>query len=357
MPPLSLVGTLPLSVVNIGIAAGLPGVSAEAAKLQADITDLTPAVQGQIDVSSNFPPNVAAYAATVAAALNPAELAACMTPANVTFAAAEANTAVVAKLGFIQGQLGLVSSIRASLAGGIEAGSITGWSYAGRCSGFGPMLEPQTKLGFGELGPADEVQGILVVTQSFTSWGQFAKSVSADPGTGATAADTRLTPHGRRSGAQWNTGVASLVARLDAYLGQLRGMEANLKASLRFSVGADLPSPSVVVDAGLEVSGSIDVLLDNLVNVQTDIDGAIGVIQGKVDASLSLVGELSGQLAAGGFAVWAYSGRADGFGKAVTSALVGGLPSAGGPGALVYGLALAGAGPSMSAFSGIFRTS
>src|SRR5262245_38961845 len=128
--PIRLVGTLPLSAVNVGLAASLPGVSAEATKLAADITDLTPAVQASIDVASNFPPNAAAYAAAIQAALAPGELAAVLTPANFTAIAVEANTAVFAKLGFIQGQIALVSGIRASLAGGLEAGSISGWSYS-----------------------------------------------------------------------------------------------------------------------------------------------------------------------------------------------------------------------------------
>lgn len=358
--PMDLAGTIPLSAVNVGLAASTPAIAAEVSKLQADASDLSPAVQAQVEVSSNFPPNPASYAAVVTAALSTPELAACMTPTNVAFAASEANVAVVAKLGFIQGQLAIASGVRATLAGGLEAGSIVGWSYSGRCGNFGPRLEPDTKLGFGGIGPADDVSGVVVVTQDFTSWGQFSKGMSAAPvAAPATAADARLTPHGSRSGAGWNVGVASIVAHLDAFIADLEGMAANLEASIRFSGGLDLPSPTVIVDAGLDIFGSvgIDGLLDNLVNVQVDLPASLGAIQADVDASVSLSGEIAGQLAAGGLSVWIYSGRADGLGRAVTSALSNGVPNGGGAGAVVYGLAIAGQGPSMGAFSSIFKTS
>ena len=357
--PIALAGTLPLSAVNVGLAASTPGLTAEASKLQADVSDLSPAVQAQVEVSSHFPPNLASFTAVLGTALSAPELAACMTPTNVAFAASEANAAVVAKLGFIQGQIAIASGVRATLAGGLEAGSITGWSYSGRCGGFGPRIEPDVRLGFGGIGPADAVSGVLVVTQDFTSWGQFAKGMSAAPvASPATPADVRLTPHGGRSGAGWNVGVASVVAHLDAFIADLEGMAANLEASIRFSGGLDLPSPTVVVDAGLDILGSVGVdgLLDNLVNIQVDLPATIGSVQVDLDAVLSLSGEIGGQLAAGGLSVWVYDGRADGFGTAVTSALASGLPGGGGPGAVVYGLALAGTGPSMSTFGSIFRT-
>lgn len=356
---IDLAGTLPLSAVNVGLAASTPALTAEVSKLGADASDLSPAVQAQIEISSHFPPSPAAFTAVLGTALATPELAACMTPGNVAFAASEANVAVAAKLGFIRGQITVASAVRGQLAGGLEAGSITGWSYSGRCNGFGPVLEQDTKLGFGGLGPADEVSGVLIVTQDFSSWGQFSKGMSAAPASSPAApADTKLTPHGPRSGAQWNTGVADVTAHIDAFIAELEGMAANLEASLRFSVGADLPSPSVVVDAGLDAFGAvgIDGLLDNLVNVQADIPAALGAIQVDADATASLSAEIGGQLAAGGLSVWIYGGRADGFGTAVSSALASGVPGGGGSGAVVYGLAIAGAGPSMNAFGGIFKT-
>lgn len=356
--PMDLAGTFPLSAVNVGLAASPPAIAAEVSKFEADLTDLTPAVDAQVEISSHFPPSAPSFAALLGTALSTPELAACMTPTNVAFAASEANAAVAAKLGFIEGQLVVANEVRGSIAGGLEAGAIAGWSYSGRCGGFGPRLEPDTRLGFGGIGAADDVSGVLVVTQDFTSWGQFAKGMATAPAAPAAASDANLTPHGARSGAGWNTGVASIVAHLDAFIADLEGMAANLQASLRFSGGLDLPSPTVVVDAGLDVFGSvgIDGLLDNMVNVQVDIPGAFGAVQADIDAAASLSAELSGQLAAGGLSIWIYSGRADGFGRAVTSALGQGVPNGGGPGAVVYGLALAGRGPSMGVFGGIFKT-
>ena len=356
---IELAGTLPLSALNVGLAASVPGIGTEVSKLQADLSDLSPAVQAQIDVATAFPPNPASFAAVITAGLSPAELGAVMAPGTLTFIASEANLAVAAKLGTIRGQIGIVGSVKAALAGGLAAGSITGWSYSGRCNGFGPALESQTRLGFGELGPGDDVQGILVVAQSFASWQQFSKGMAVSPvAAPASPSDALLVAHGRRTGAQWNTGVASVAAHLDGFLAELEGLAANLEATLKFSIGANLPAPSVVVDAGLTTFGAvgIDGLMSNLVSVRTDVTGAIGAVQADVDATVSLSAEISGQLSAGGFSVWTYGGRADGFGKAVTSVLGSGLPSGGGPGAVVYGLAIAGAGPSMGAFGGIFKT-
>lgn len=357
--PITLAGTLPLSSINIGLGASVAGITARVSKLQADISDVTPAIQASLDVAADFPPNPASLSVVLGAALAAPELAAVLTPANMASITADANAGIVAKLGVVDGQIAAVGGIKAGLAGGLEAGSITGWSYAGGCNGFGPVLARETRLGFSEFAPADVVSGVLIVTQSLTGWQHFAKGVSADPAAvTVTATDQRLISHGRRTGAGWNAGVASVSAQIDLFLAELRGMKANLEASLRISGGFNLPDPKVVVDAGLDAFGRIGVdgIASNLVNVRTDVNGTIGAIQVKVDADLSLAAELNGQLSAGGFSVWLYSGRADGFGEAITGALQNGVPGGSGGGALVYGLALAGAGPSMSAFGGIFKT-
>jgi hypothetical protein len=353
--PIELAGTLPLSAVNVGLAASVGGVSAEVSKLQADITDLTPAVAASVEVASHFPPNPTSFAAVIAADLSLAEIASRLNPANFATIGAELSASGAARLGLIEGEIAVVESIRGQLAGGLTAGDISGWSFSGRCDGFGPLLERETRSGFGKLGPAEQVTGVIIVTQSLSGWGQLAKSVSADP---APAGDSRLISHGTRSAAQWNTGVAKVAVELDAFLDELRGMKASLEANARVEIGLDLPDPSVLLDAGVQIFDTIgiDGLLDNLVNVRTDVGASIGAIRADVDAAVSLSGEISGQLSAGGFSVWIYSGRADGFGAAVTGALAAGLPGGSGPGALVYGLALAGTGPSMSTFGSIFKT-
>lgn len=352
---MELVGTLPLTAINLGLGASVAGLNAEVTKLQADASDLSPAVQASIEVSADFPPNPTSFAALIGAGLSVPELAAVLSPAGFTVSAADPSVDVAVKLGFIETQLGIVAGIRTQLEAGLDAGGISGWSFAGRAALFGPTLDALIRNGFGKLGPGDPVQGIVIVTQALESWNAFSESMNVAP---APPTTPRITAHGERSAANWNTGTARLFAELRAFENELEGMKAGLEADARIAIGLGLPDPTIIVEAGAEIFANIgiDGIMSDMVNVRADVGGTIGAIQADVNATLALIADVNAQLAAGGFVVYSYNGRADRLGAELTTALQGGLPGGFGPNAVVYGLALAGSPPAMSVFGGIFKT-
>lgn len=355
---MQLVGTLPVSAVNVGLAASIGGLNSEILKLQADISGLQVALAAQADVALNLP-NLPTLAANLAADVSLPEIAAALNPANWATIGADLSADVALELGFIDAQLAVVAPLVATLQAGASAGGISGWSYAGRATGFGPQLTGATRFGYGGIGPNEQVQGIVVATEGLASWRSFAAGVDVG-GTpvAATPAEQRLAVHGPRSGLQWNSGVAQLLARIELFLANLRGAKASLEATAQVALGLDLPDAQLILDAsaGVVADVGVDGLFDNLVNVNADITAGISGLQIQVDATLSLVASLSADLSAGGLAFWSYQGTAAGLGPAVTGVLERGIPGGSGPGAVVYGLALAGRAPAMSTFGSIFKT-
>lgn len=355
---IQLVGILPIGSLNVGLGSASAGVSAEVAKLQADASNLDVALKGSIDVAAHFPPDPVSIAAVIGAGLSASELSAIMNPAGWVTIGAEANIDIALQLGFIEGQIGAVAQAKGAISAGLDAGGISGWSYFGRCSGLGAELAPQVRFGFGGLGPADEVTAIVIVTESFASWRELSKSMAAAPAnTPATSAESRIVSHGPRSGADWNTGTAELGARIDAFSEELDGLKASLEEQAELSLGLNLPDVEPIVDAGIEIFGSIgaDGIADNLVNVRTDVTGLIQGISADAGAIASVLADVDAQLSAGGFATWSYRGRADQLAKEVEQAMANGLPNGSGPSSPVYALVLAGSLPSMSLFAGIFQ--
>jgi hypothetical protein len=356
--PLVLAGTLPVSAINVGLAGALPGLAIEIGKLTADITDVAPAVVGKLQVTATFPPNPVLFGAGFAAQLNPAAVAGSL--GSLSGTGGTANLSLVAKIGFLEGQISAMGAITGALGAGLNAGGIAGWNYAGRVAGFGPELERATSGGYPGANPDDVISGVVIATESLSSWVAFSEGFS----TGASstlpveAGAARLLFMGALDGGEWNGSVAGLLARFNVFLGKLKGQKSGLEASAQVSLGLNLPSPDVILDAGLSVFGAlgVDGLLANMVNVQADLQGLIGSIQAKIDAIVSLQGSFAVQLSAGGLSVWTYSGRAGDFGKELRAALANGLPNANGPNATAYGLAIAGSVPTMSIFGGIFIT-
>lgn len=355
--PLALVGTLPVSAINLGLAASLPGLAVPIAKLGADISDLAPAVAGQLQITASFPPNPALYGIAFAG-LNPVNTALALGSLAIT--GGPVNLSIGAKIGFLQGQISALGAVTAPLTVGLSTGGISGWNYAGRAAGFGEKLEPATAGGYPGAKPDDVIAGVVIATESLSSWGSFSTGFN----TGASATlpvepdEARLLFMGTLGADKWNTSVTALLARFNVFLGKLRGQKSGLEAAAKVSLGLNLPSVDVLVDTAAQIVAELgfDGLLDNLVKVQADLQGAIGSIQAKIDAVVELQGAITTQLSAGGLAVWTYSGRAGDFGSSVRAALASGLPGANGPNAKAYGLAIAGSVPAMSIFGGIFIT-
>jgi hypothetical protein len=339
----------------------LPGIAAQGAKLTADLTQLGGAAVAKVQVSADFPPNPASYTVAIGAALNPLEMAAVLHPLNFSSGSIDLSAMAAIKLALVTAQLTVAEGVQATLATGLEAGGISGWSYSGRATGFGSELERYTRAGFGKTAPHATVQAVIIATESFDSWGAFSQSVN----TGGTAAaeasssQARLAYLGELPAASWNSGVASVSAGINQLVADLRGEKSSLEAAIAFSAGLDLPDPQVMVDAGLSIVADvgIDGLLENMINVQADIDAAIGGVQADIDAVLALTGDITAQISAGGLAFWTYLGRADGLGVALRDELANGIFGGTGRAAPAYGLALAGAPSAMTLFGSIFKTS
>jgi hypothetical protein len=353
--PIVHAGTLPVAALNIGLAAAPTGLSSAIAKLSANISQLTAALTTQLSVTAIFPPNLPGFAAQFGLALNPAGLLAAFNPANWVTLNAGANVELAAQLGFIEAQLAIVAALAADFQAGVSAPVIAGWSYAGRAARFGPELETATRSGFGRTAPNTQIRALIIATENFASWGSFSQGFRTGfSGTPAETTDARLVFLGELGGGEWNSGVQSLLSQFNLLLAELQGTKVTLHAQIALSLGIDLPDPTVIVDAGLSID--LDAALGNLVNVQADLTAEISGLQARIDALLELVANISIQLSAGGLSFWTYSGTAGDLGTALRAELQHGLPGGSGPGAVAYGLALAGAPASMSLFGSIFKT-
>jgi hypothetical protein len=355
------VGSLPVSAINVGLAASLPGLSAKGVKLQADLTKLTPALAGQIEIGLDFPPNPISFAGAVVAALDPIELAAVVNPLNMVGASADLSVDLAVDLALVTVQLEIAERVQASLNIGLDVGGIAAWSYSGHASGFGSELERYTREGFGKTPPGAAVQAVIIATESFGSWQAF--SSGAETGTSASAeADTNqalLAFLGEIPARRLNVGVADVAATIDLLVADLRGQKSGIEASIKMALGLTLPDVSATVDAGLDVFAElgIDGLLENMVNVSADLTGAIGDLTAQIDALVELTGDITAQLAAGGLMFWTYFGTAAGLGSALRQELAGGIPGGSGARAPAYGLVIAGTATSMATFGTIFKTS
>ena len=154
-------------------------------------------------------------------------------------------------------------------------------------------------------------------------------------------------------GAEWNTGVLDIYARIELLLLELQALKASIQAQIELSLGLNLPDPTVIVEAGLAID--LDLALENIINVQVDLTAQLELFQLRIDLILELIAELNAQLSAGGLTVWSYSGTAGQLGAEFATAIADGLPNAGGPNAPAYGLAIACASPSAwASFGNIF---
>jgi hypothetical protein len=313
-----------------------------------------------VAIAADFPPNPLSYAAAIAAQTSFAEVAAQLTPGGITLAGFDSNAELVIELGFIEGQLGIVSGVTETIGAGLAVGELSGWSYAGSSAAFGEQLDPATASGFGTTAPSQQIQAVIIGTESFASWQAFSGGVNT--GTSAQAETTaeleRLEFLGTLGGSDWNTGAADLLARIQLFLDELEALKATLEAQIAVSVGLNLPDAQVIADfgAGIVADIGIDGLLGNFV-VQIDLDASVGFLNAKIEFLLGLIAEIGGDLSAGGLTIWTYTGSAGQLGAALRGEIANGLPGGSGPNAAVYGLVIAGPAASMLTFGNIFKVS
>ena len=350
---LILVGTLPVSALNIGLVAGVSALEVKVTKLTADISLLDTAITGQAQFALN-PPTLDGLEAGLTAHLG--TLVALVDPGNFTInAKVGALPSLTGQIGIIDGYLQVVTKVAASFQAGLNAGSLAAWSYAGNSRGFGQTMLG-TSNGWGDVSSGAEVNAIIIATESFESWGQFSLgfNTGTSSSTRVSSDAANLTFLGVLSAASLDTGVQALSKDINLFLGQLNGAKLVLEGNLPMvSVGANLPSVAVLKNAALKVD--LSAAFKNMISGKLNLTGQIGGINAKIDAIVKLTTELGLQLSAGGLTVWLYSGLAAGLGPALAQATANGLPGASGPTAPAYGLVVATELPSVWAnFSTIF---
>lgn len=339
-------GSLPCSSVNLGLAASGSAFAHASAQLTSDLSKLGASFEAQATFTANFPPNIAAYLAGFAETLTPAALLAAFNPLNWITLNADANLELAAELGLVELKIAAVGTATATLQAGVNAGGLTGWSYAGQARGFGTTLAEATQYGFGAAGPTDEVNALIIACAEFGAWVSFSASFNTGPSAledlGSATTEQKLSCLGTLTGGQWNTGALDLLARLDLFLLELNGLKVALEAEIALTLGVDLPEPAVI----LELEVDLDLALEVMVDVQLDITAQIGVVDLQLDVVLDLIAEIDAQLAVDGLHVWTYSGPAGELGSTFAGEVATGLPGGGGALAPIYGVAIACASPS-----------
>ena len=350
---LTLLGTLPVSALNIGLVAGVSALEVKVTKLTADITLLDTAIAAQTQFKLN-PPTLDGLEAGLTAHVG--NLVDLLDPGNFTInASVGALPNLTLQLGIIDGYLQVVGKVAASFQAGLSAGSLAAWSYAGNSKGFGQTMLG-TSNGWGDVSSGADVNAIIVATESFESWGQFSAgfNTGTSSSTRVSSDAANLTFLGVLSAASLSTGVQALSKDINLFLAQLNGAKAVLTGNLpTVTVGANLPSLAVLKNAALKVD--LAAAFANLFTGKLNFTGQIGGINAQINAILKLTAQLGLQLSAGGLTVWLYSGAAGGLGPALASATANGLPGANGPTAPAYGVVVATELPQVWAnFSTIF---
>jgi len=357
---IELVGTLPVSALNIGLGASTVAFTADVTKLTGDIAGLTAAIETQIQFSADFPPNLAGFAAAFALALNPANLLAAFNPAAWISLSGDANLELVANLGLVDAQITLVQPVVADLNLGADASSLQGWSYSGQAEGFGRTLESATAQGFANTAPNDNIDALIIATNLFASWESFSLGFntgeSSNKDLGNTTDQQQLQSLGTLTGDDWNVGVKLILEPVRLILTALEQAKAALEAQIEVSLGVNLPDPGTIVDFGLSID--LDAALGSI-EVQTDLEASISGIQFDIDATLAFIADIDLLLEVGGLTFWSYTGPASELGTALADQLSDGLPGTpDGPEAPIYGVAVASSNSAAwAAFGSIFRTS
>jgi hypothetical protein len=358
--PLSLVGTLPVSALNLGLAAAPAGIGVEVSKLQADITRLTGALDTQLAVTAEFPPNLAGYTAAFALALDPTAVAAAFDLTNWVTLNADAKVGLAIDLALLESLLAILDGIIDSFTLGLSAGGLAAWSYAGRAVGFGTTLDGATRLGIAGIPADQDVSAIIIGTASHASWSTFGEGfhvgTSAGTDLGDETSQELLAFLGTLTGRDLSTGVRDLFSLLDLLRAELEGRKDAIEAQIELSLGVNLPDPTAIVEAGLDID--LGAALGNLVDVQADLGADIDLLTLNVEAALALSASISAQLSVGGLTLWSYSGPMSELGAAFAPEIEDGVPGATGANGATYGLVIASASPTAWAdFTQIFRTS
>lgn len=317
---MALVGVLPVSGVNFALTLAPPVLQAEITQLGIDLSKLGIALAGKLQMGLNVP-SLTGLASTLA--LFPPALASMLDPTKFITLGAALNVDLALQLGVIDIAVTLALSACAQLDAGFAVGGIAAWSYSGPASGLASLARSDITGAW--------QKGLMVATESISSWGQFSVSVNTGPSkTAVTGGPPRLDYLGKLNGGEVMVGLLDIKALLDLIKLKLQGMKVALELQLQLTVGVNLPDPSELIAIAEDLISQVTHLLDNLVNVNADITLEIGLIQVRLDYILSLVAGITAQLSAGGLAFWTYSGNGS-LGADVAEAIANGVPGGSGP--------------------------
>lgn len=342
---LTLLGTLPLSAIQIGVAAALPGLSGRVNATASELSKVQASLAGLLDPSMPkfIPPDPATIAATLATAIaaQKGNLPTAMLPTTWITGGATASGELAVELGLIDAELALVGSIGATLAAGLDVGSLATWAWGGPVGAFGTRLAAATRGGWGKVAPGDPVGGVVIASTAFADWQHFGASFNVGTTARAPASGGgSLAFLGELSGGKLNTGTLAAKQPIDLYLGQLEGARLAVQASLDLSLGLNLPSVDVLLP-GLSVN--LDDLIGNVLSL--DLAGGLELNIAGLTAQLEMLqlelGGFEAMISGGGLSVWKYDGPAGLFGASLEAEIKNGIPNAGDGTSIGYGLAIA----------------
>lgn len=339
---MDLQGVLPVSGINFALTLAPPVLQAEITQLGIDLSNLGIAVAGKLQMGLNVP-NLVGLTSTLA--LLPPALASMLDPTKFLTLGASLNADLLLQYGLIDVAATLALSACAKLDAGFSVGGIAAWSYSGSAAGLASLARSSF------FGPWQK--GLMVATESLSSWGQFSASVNTGPSRTATAGGPpTLTDLGELSGGEVMANLLDVKAQLDLIKIKLQGMKVALELQLQLTVGVNLPDPSELIGIAQDLITQASQLLDNLINVSADLTAEIGLIQVRLDYILSLVASVAAQLSAGGLAFWTYSGNGT-LGQDVAGAIANGVPGGSGPSNDIRAIVLAHETPSIWAPFGL----
>lgn len=341
---LSLMGVLPVSGITLGMVAALPTLQAEVTQLGLDLADLA-TTSIKLAANALTPPDPTAFLTGVSAL--PLMLPTITDPTKIVAAGAEANVELIAKLGVVSLALEAGEPIGARLTAGLGGGGFGVWCYSGTCAGL-------VSLSPGAFGQGWE-RGILLATESLSTWGTFGQSVNTgQSGSASAGGPPTLTHLGSWSAGKLCPGFLEVSGQVGKFLLRLRGMKASLEGDIALTLGLNLPNPLEVLDEINALIAEAEQLLESMLQVPIDLTVDIGTIQARLDVVLEMTGKITAQLSAGGMAAWGYSGGSD-LGGDIASALASGIPGGSGAGADIRAMMIAHASPDIwSPFGLIF---
>jgi hypothetical protein len=346
---LTLLGTLPLSAIQLGVVAALPGLSGRVNAAVSDLSKVQASLAGALSGSATFiPPDPTTIAATLASAIaaQSGNLSNLVLPTTWITGSVSAGAELAVELGTIDAELALVGEIGATLSAGLDVGSLATWAWGGPVGAFGTRLAATTRGGWGKVSPGDPVSGVVIVSTAFADWQHFGASFNVGPTARAPASGGgALTFLGELSGGKLNTGTLAAKQPIDLYRTQLEGAKLAVEASLELTLGVNLPSVDVLLP-GLSIN--LDDLIGNMLSLDlaADLQLNIDALSLQLEALQLELGGFEAMVTGGGLTVWKYDGPAGRFGASLEAEIKDGIPNAGDGSSIGYGLAIACGSPS-----------